>query len=133
MKFILLFQRFLSYVIDLILILIILQLFFTITFSSYFNTIIYWNAFYFSTLLYNILSIHYFSGKTVGKYFANIKVNFINDSMLEVGQREVVKILYLFSYIGLILILISFVVYFFKNKTLHDLVGRSEVLFDTKE
>lgn len=79
-------------------------------------------------ILYNMICESSFSGKTLGKYFAKLKVVSQENSLSEIGQREFTKILYFLPYGGPIFLFISIICYLIKSKFLHDIVGRSEVI-----
>lgn len=79
-------------------------------------------------VLYNILATMYFSGQTLGKYFARLKVTPVTKSMMEMGQREVAKVLYFLPYAGFLFMFISFIVYAREGRFLHDKIGKSEVI-----
>ena len=83
-------------------------------------------------VLYNILGSMYFSGQTIGKYFARLKVIPVTKSMMEMGQREAVKILYFLPYAGFFFMGASVFVYIREGRFLHDKVGSSEVIFTGK-
>lgn len=78
-------------------------------------------------VLYNLISESSFQGKTIGKFFAKLKVKTILTDLLEVCQREMAKLLYFLPMVGWIFVLFSVVMYFVNGQFLHDKIGRSEV------
>lgn len=78
-------------------------------------------------VLYNLISESSFQGKTIGKFFAKLKVKTISTDLLEVCQREMAKLLYFLPMVGWIFVLVSVVMYFVNGQFLHDKIGRSEV------
>ncbi|WP_374286641.1 RDD family protein [Lactococcus sp.] len=81
-------------------------------------------------VFYNMISEQAFHGKTIGKYFAKLKVKTKSQTLMEIGQRELAKVLYFLPFIWWAFILVSLICYMVKGKFLHDLIGRSEVDFD---
>lgn len=79
-------------------------------------------------VLYNTLACVYFNGQTLGKYFAGLKVTPVSNSVAEMGQREVAKLLYFVPHGGIVFMLISVLCYVRKGKFLHDMIGKSEVV-----
>ena len=126
MKKILLLQRILASLIDLMVVYLPCQFLVFVLFSNLESAHIWLPAFLF--ILYNVLVTTYFSGQTLGKYFAGLKVASHSSSMMEMGQREVVKILYFLPLIGLIFILVSLMIYLKEGQFLHDKMGQSEVI-----
>lgn len=80
--------------------------------------------------VYNVVAITAFEGKTIGKYFAQISVYTEEGGALHLGIREVGKLLYFVPVIGLFFVLISLLATIFFGKTLHDWIGKSQVLLD---
>lgn len=120
-------QRFLATLIDLIIVylpvLLLVQLIFTNKevggIGNFLAAILF--------VLYNLISESSFQGKTIGKFFAKLKVKTISTDLLEVCQREMAKLLYFLPMAGWIFVLVSVVMYFVNGQFLHDKIGRSEV------
>lgn len=120
-------QRFLATLIDLIIVylpvLLLVQLIFTNKevggIGNFLAAILF--------VLYNLISESSFQGKTIGKFFAKLKVKTISTDLLEVCQREMAKLLYFLPMVGWIFALVSVVMYFVNGQFLHDKIGRSEV------
>lgn len=120
-------QRFLATLIDLIIVylpvLFLVQLIFTNKevggIGNFLAAILF--------VLYNLISESSFQGKTIGKFFAKLKVKTISTDLLEVCQREMAKLLYFLPMVGWIFVLFSVVMYFVNGQFLHDKIGRSEV------
>ena len=126
MKKILFLQRILASLIDLMVVYLPCQFLVFVLFSNLESAHIWLPAFLF--ILYNVLVTTYFSGQTLGKYFAGLKVASQSSSMMEMGQREAVKILYFLPLLGLIFILVSLMIYLKEGQFLHDKMGQSEVI-----
>ena len=120
-------QRFLATLIDLIIVylpvLLLVQLIFTNKEVSGIGNLLAAILF----VLYNLISESSFQGKTIGKFFAKLKVKTISTDLLEVCQREMAKLLYFLPMVGWIFVLFSVVMYFVNGQFLHDKIGRSEV------
>lgn len=127
MKRLLFLQRMLASVIDLLVIYFPSQFLVFILFREQASAQIWLPAFLF--ILYNLLATAYFSGQTIGKYFARLKVTSPSSSMMEMGQREAVKILYFLPLAGPFFMLISLISYLKEGQFLHDKMGQSEVIF----
>jgi len=120
-------QRFLATLIDLIIVylpvLLLVQLIFTNKevggIGNFLAAILF--------VLYNLISESSFQGKTIGKFFAKLKVKTVSTDLLEVCQREMAKLLYFLPMVGWIFVLVSVVMYFVNGQFLHDKIGRSEV------
>ena len=120
-------QRFLATLIDLIIVylpvLLLVQLIFTNKevggIGNFLAAILF--------VLYNLISESSFQGKTIGKFFAKLKVKTISTDLLELCQREMAKLLYFLPMVGWIFVLVSVVMYFVNGQFLHDKIGRSEV------
>ncbi|MDT2910243.1 RDD family protein [Lactococcus lactis] len=120
-------QRFLATLIDLIIVylpvLLLVQLIFTNKevggIGNFLAAILF--------VLYNLISESSFQGKTIGKFFAKLKVKTISTDLLEVCQREMAKLLYFLPMVGWIFVLVSVVMYFVNGQFLHDKIGRSEM------
>lgn len=126
MKWWIFLQRLLASLIDVIVVYIPFQLVIEILFHSNPSSI--WLV-HFLFILYNVLAVLYFSGKTLGKYFAKLEVVVLSSTAMEVGQREAAKLLYFLPLgVGIIFMLISFFLYWRKGQFLHDIIGRSEVI-----
>lgn len=80
-------------------------------------------------VLYNIVLTMHFSGQTIGKYFARLRVTPVSKSMLEMGQREAIKLVYFLPYFGFLFLILSTVTYLCEEKFLHDKLVGSEVIF----
>ncbi|MFC4653257.1 RDD family protein [Lactococcus nasutitermitis] len=90
-------------------------------------------------VIYNMIAISSFEGQSLGKYFAKLQVEIFSSTtskksvkLMEVGQREVAKILYFLPLAGPIVAVISFICYLTKGKFLHDIIGHSTVVIRTK-
>lgn len=120
-------QRFLATIIDLIIVylpvLLLVQLVFTNKGASSIGNLFAAIVF----VLYNLISENSFQGKTIGKYFAKLKVKTISTDLLEMCQRELAKLLYFLPMVGWLFVFISVVMYFVNGQFLHDRIGRSEV------
>ena len=126
MKRLLFLQRILASVIDLLVIYFPSQFLAFILFRESSSAQIWLPVFLF--ILYNLLVTAHFSGQTLGKYFAGLKVASPSSSMMEMGQREAVKILYFLPLAGLLFMLISLIIYLKEGRFLHDKMGQSEVI-----
>jgi uncharacterized RDD family membrane protein YckC len=84
-------------------------------------------------VIYNMICVSSFKGKTVGKYFSKLVVSTDHQNLLTVGMREVAKLLYFIPAIGWLFTSCSFLLYLFTKKTLHDLLGQSSVGVITKK
>ncbi|AYG01855.1 RDD family protein [Lactococcus allomyrinae] len=128
MNLLMLIQRFLATLIDLIIVylpfLLLVHVIFTgKEFSSIANLLA---GILF--VLYNMISESSFSGKTIGKFFAKLRVKTVSTDLMEIGQREFAKLLYFLPVAGWIFIVVSVVMYFTSGRFLHDKIGRSEVI-----
>lgn len=81
-------------------------------------------------MVYNILTIVTFSGKTIGKYFAQLFVYTEEGGALHLGIREVGKLLYFLPKIGVLFLLLSLLMGAVFKIFLHDWLGKSHVLLD---
>lgn len=82
--------------------------------------------------VYGVLMIEYNNGATVGKSLGRLMVvdrTGTKATMLHVGLRELVRSMYLIPVIGWIAGLISVVMMFVKDRTLHDMVGNTQVIY----
>ena len=82
--------------------------------------------------VYGVLMIEYNNGATVGKSLGRLMVvdrTGTKATMLHVGLRELVRSMYLIPVIGWIAGLISVVMMFVNDRTLHDMVGNTQVIF----
>lgn len=82
--------------------------------------------------VYGVLMIEYNNGATVGKSLGRLMVvdrTGTKATMLHVGLRELVRSMYLIPVIGWIAGLISVVMMFVKERTLHDMVGNTQVIY----
>ena len=128
MKFLLLIQRLLAAAIDLLIIylpslFLILLLFKSQNLGSLVTLLA---ALLF--VIYNMVATSSFSGKTIGKHFARLKVSNASANLLESGQREFAKLLYFLPWAGPLFSVVSLVCYGLTGKFLHDMIGRSEVI-----
>lgn len=78
--------------------------------------------------VYNVVALTSFQGKTIGKYFAGLRVVGQQDGALYLGIREVFKLLYFIPIVGIILFVISSLFLLLGKKALHDYAGMSSVL-----
>lgn len=81
-------------------------------------------------VVYNIVSITSFNGKTIGKYFSRLSVYTEDEGALHLGIREVAKLLYFLPNIGILFLLASTILGLVFNQPLHDWIGKSQVLLD---
>lgn len=82
--------------------------------------------------VYGVLMIEYNNGATVGKSLGRLMVvdrTGTKATMLHVGLRELVRSMYLIPVVGWIAGLISVVMMFVKDQTLHDMVGNTQVIY----
>lgn len=126
MKKILLLQRILASLIDLLVVYLPCQFLVFVLFPNLGSAQIWLPVFLF--ILYNVLVTAYFSGQTLGKYFAGLKVASQSSLMMEMGQREAVKILYFLPLAGPLFMLISLMIYLKEGRFFHDKFGQSEVI-----
>lgn len=130
MRYLMLIQRLLASLIDLIIVylpcLILVHLIFSEKELSSIANLLAGILF----VLYNMISESSFQGKTIGKFFAKLKVKTVSTELMEVGQRECAKLLYFLPFIGWAFIVISLVLYLTNHKFLHDIIGRSEVIIN---
>lgn len=78
-------------------------------------------------IFYNMLAVSSFSGKTIGKFFAKIKVDLPSFNLVNVAQREGIKVIYFLPFAGPIFVVLSLICYIIKGKFIHDLIGGGEV------
>lgn len=79
-------------------------------------------------IIYNIICITTFGGRTLGKYFGKIVVVYEHtENILVYGTREFSKLLYTTPYVNVIFISVSLLLKIAKGKFLHDLIGQSDV------
>jgi uncharacterized RDD family membrane protein YckC len=83
--------------------------------------------------VYNVISITSFNGKTIGKFFARLSVYTEEGGTLHLGIREVSKLLYFLPNIGMLFLGINLFTCLFLNRTLHDWIGKSQVLLDIEK
>ncbi|MGX7148413.1 RDD family protein [Enterococcus ureasiticus] len=83
--------------------------------------------------VYSVVSITSFHGKTIGKYFARLSVYTEDGGALHLGIREVAKLLYFLPNIGIFFIGISFITSLIFGRTIHDWIGKSQVLLDNEK
>lgn len=82
--------------------------------------------------VYGVLMIEYNHGATIGKHFGKLMVvdrTGTKATMMYVGLRELVRSMYLIPVAGWIAGLISVVMMFINGKTLHDMVGATQVIY----
>lgn len=82
--------------------------------------------------MYGTLLVEYNHGATVGKMLGRLRVVDSTGGkppILYVGLRELVKAMYLIPYAGWACGAVSVVLLFWRGTTLHDLAGRTKVLF----
>lgn len=82
--------------------------------------------------VYGVLMIEYNHGATIGKHLGRLMVvdrSGAKATMMYVGLRELVKSMYLIPVAGWIAGLISAVMLFITGRTLHDIVGNTQVIF----
>ena len=82
--------------------------------------------------VYGVLMIEYNHGATIGKHLGRLMVvdrSGAKATMMYVGLRELVKTMYLIPVAGWIAGLISRVMLFVNGRTLHDMVGSTQVIF----
>lgn len=82
--------------------------------------------------VYGVLMIEYNHGATIGKHLGRLMVvdrSGAKATMMYVGLRELVKTMYLIPVAGWIAGLISMVMLFVNGRTLHDMVGSTQVIF----
>lgn len=82
--------------------------------------------------VYGVLMVEYNRGATIGKLFGKLMVvdrSGAKATMMYVGLRELVKSMYLIPVAGWIACAISIVMMFLSGRTLHDMVGNTQVIF----
>lgn len=82
--------------------------------------------------VYNSVCITIINGRTIGKYFAKIRVVTGSDNIMISGVREIVKLLYIVPYVNIVFILFNLIIYFLTGKMLQDYIGESEVLSENE-
>lgn len=86
-------------------------------------------------VLYNIVCMVSFHGQTIGKKIAQLSVNtskLIHGSVLEVGPRELFKIIYFTPFIGIPALVINLIVFLKTGKMLEDYVSKTTVTFERR-
>ncbi|HAP14706.1 MAG TPA: RDD family protein [Lactococcus sp.] len=128
MKFLLMIQRLLASMIDLIIIYLPVLLISSSLFRRLdsFNQLIAALIF----IIYNVLAVTSFEGKTIGKYFAKLRVQAFSKNLADVAQREGIKILYLLPLAGWFFIIVSLVTYSLRGQFLHDWLGKGQVIIN---
>ncbi|MDR0297728.1 MAG: RDD family protein [Streptococcaceae bacterium] len=126
-SFLLLIQRLLSALIDVILIylpaLIAVSILFGKVVSGNVATLI--ASFLF--VIYNIIAVVSFRGQTLGKYFAKLQVE-DGHTFGENAAREGVKVLYFLPFFGgAFFSLISLIIYLIRGEFLHDWIAKMGV------
>lgn len=82
--------------------------------------------------VYGVLMIEYHHGATLGKYFGKLMVvdrSGAKATMLYVGLRELVRSMYLIPVAGWLAGAVSIVMLFVNGRTLHDMVGNTQVVY----
>ena len=82
--------------------------------------------------VYGVLMVEYNHGATIGKIFGKLMVvdrSGAKATMMYVGLRELVKSMYLIPVAGWIACAVSIVMMFLSGRTLHDMVGNTQVIF----
>lgn len=83
--------------------------------------------------VYGVLMMENLDGATIGKKIGKIKIVSKDDckpTMMELGLRELTKLLYFTPYIGWLIGLINcLIILFFKGNTLHDYIGHTKVIY----
>lgn len=82
--------------------------------------------------VYGVLMIEYNKGATLGKKFAKLMVvdrSGAKATMLYAGLRELVRSMYMIPVAGWIAGAISVVMMFVNGRTLHDMVGNTQVIY----
>lgn len=119
-------QRILAAGIDLILVYVPAVLLTQILFSNTLTLTRLLPAFLF--IVYNVVAVNAFKGRTVGKYFAKFKVLHSATDLMSESVREAVKIIYFLPVVGLLAMLVSCLFYVTKGQFLHDVIGKSRVV-----
>ena len=82
--------------------------------------------------VYGVLMVEYNRGATLGKLFGKLMVidrSGTKATMLYVGLRELVRSMYMIPVAGWLAGLVSVVLLFVNGRTLHDVVGNTQVVF----
>ena len=82
--------------------------------------------------VYGVLMVEYFNGATLGKYLGRMMVVDRTGGkapMMYVGLRELIRSMYLIPMVGWFFALVSTVMLFVCGQTLHDMVGRTSVVY----
>lgn len=82
--------------------------------------------------VYGVLMVEYAQGATVGKKLGRLMVvdrSGAKATMLHVGLRELVRSMYLIPVAGWIAGALSAVMMLFTGRTLHDMVGNTQVIY----
>lgn len=82
--------------------------------------------------VYGVLMVEYNRGATLGKLFGKLMVidrSGTKATMLYVGLRELVRSMYMIPVAGWLAGLVSVVLLFVNGRTLHDMVGNTQVVF----
>lgn len=82
--------------------------------------------------VYGVLMIEYNRGATLGKLVGKLMVvdrSGVKATMMYVGLRELVRSMYLIPVVGWIAGAVSIVMMFVNGRTLHDMVGNTQVVF----
>lgn len=78
-------------------------------------------------MVYNIVALSSFEGRTIGKHFAGLRVSGQQRNALFLGIREVAKLLYFIPLVGVLFASISVILLVTTGKTFHDWLGMSQV------
>lgn len=82
--------------------------------------------------VYGVLMIEYNKGATIGKSFGKLMVvdrTGTKATMMYVGLRELIRSMYMIPLAGWIAGAISIVMMFANGRTLHDMVGNTQVIY----
>ena len=83
--------------------------------------------------VYGVLMVEYCNGATIGKRFGKLRVvdrSGAKPTMLYVGLRELVRSMYLIPVAGWIVGAVSVVMMLVNGRTLHDMVGNTQVIYE---
>lgn len=82
--------------------------------------------------VYGTLCCEFTGGMTLGKYCGKLCVldrDGTKPSLMYLGLRELTKAMYLQPMVGWILMMISWMCYAVRGTTLHDMIGRTRVVY----
>ena len=83
--------------------------------------------------VYGVLMVEYCNGATIGKRFGKLRVvdrSGAKPTMLYVGLRELIRSMYLIPVAGWIVGAVSVVMMLVNGRTLHDMVGNTQVIYE---